>query len=256
MSKAVWREFYKLNHRKSTWCSIIIMMAFMLVIGMMMGRSYGNLLVMSTYNSSQIIMLIMVVVGSMIFTGEFQSETILPLIFRSPNRSVIFFAKYFTLFLYEVILHIIAIVFTIFLNVSGLISNRVSLSAVYKYHQSLLMNMLSTTLIDVVLTAMMIGMICVVACLFKSELISVLVNALLVLVGGGFSANLMEANNGLSKIIRWNPLNMTYLTPEYYNYASYHGTSMLSTNQLLLGTFCYMCLFGWLGWLIFEKKHF
>lgn len=99
MSKAVWREFYKLNHRKSTWCSIIIMMAFMLVIGMMMGRSYGNLLVMSTYNSSQIIMLIMVVVGSMIFTGEFQSETILPLIFRSPNRSVIFFAKYFTLFL-------------------------------------------------------------------------------------------------------------------------------------------------------------
>lgn len=219
MSKVVWREFYKLNHRKSTWCSIIIMMAFMLVIGMMMGRSYGNLLVMSTYNSSQIIMLIMVVVGSMIFTGEFQSETILPLIFRSPNRSVIFFAKYFTLFLYEVILHIIAIVFTIFLNASGLISNRVSLSAVYKYHQSLLMNMLSTTLIDVVLTAMMIGMICVVACLFKSELISVLVNALLVLVGGGFSANLMEANNGLSKIIRWNPLNMTYLTPQYYNNA-------------------------------------
>lgn len=254
MKKAIWREIYKLNHRKSTWWSIAVMAVFMIVIGMMMGRSYGRLLVMSTFDAGQIIMLILVVIGSIMFTDEFQNNTILPLIYRAPSKTVVFFAKYLTLLIYNVFLHLIAIGLTMLFNISSLICNPVSLTKVYQYHQPLVVNMLLTALIDIILTAMMIGVICTIACLFKSSLVSIATNAIIVLVGGGFSANFMEVGGGFAKIMRWNPLNMTYLTPQYYNYASYHGVSMLSTNQLMMGTIVYMIIFAWLGWLTFSKK--
>ncbi len=256
MKKAIWREIYKLNHRKSTWWSIAVMAVFMIVIGIMMGRSYGKLLVMSTFDAGQIIMLILVVIGSIMFTGEFQDNTILPLIYHAPNKTVVFFAKYLTLLIYNVILHIIAIVLTILFNISALICNPVSLTKIYQYHQSLMVNMLLTAIIDIILTTMVIGMICTIACLLKSSLVSISVNAIIVLVGGGFSANFMEVGGGFAKIMRWNPLNMTYLTPQYYNYASYHGVSMLSDNQLLVGTIIYLIVFCYIGWLVFKKRIF
>ncbi|NVY96463.1 hypothetical protein HU830_04670 [Lactobacillus sp. DCY120] len=53
-----------------------------------------------------------------------------------------------------------------------------------------------------------------------------------------------------------NPLNMTNLTRQYYNYLTYYETSRLSINQLLLGTTVYLLLFFILGYLVFRKKRF
>ena len=64
------QELYKLNHRKLPWIVITLMLFFMIIIGLAMGRTYSNLLVMTCYDSSTIIMLILVIVGSTIFSMD------------------------------------------------------------------------------------------------------------------------------------------------------------------------------------------
>ena len=79
------RELYKMKHRKLPWVIVVLVIIFMAIMGMAMGRDYGKLLVMTCYNSSQIIMLILVLVGSTIFSTEFQNGTIRSLLYHSPN---------------------------------------------------------------------------------------------------------------------------------------------------------------------------
>lgn len=250
------QELYKLSHRKLPWLIIIFMVALMVIIGLAMGRTYSNLLVMTCYDSSMVIMLLLVIVGSTIFSMEFQNETIIPLIYRSRGRGSVFFAKFVTLFLYDVILHIIAIMVTFLLNIVPIINNPVSWTAIYKYHQPLVINMLATTGVDLVTSSLIISLICLSSCLINSNTVVIAINALIIFMGSGLSSNLLLANVGPSRVIRWNPFNMLNLTTQYYNYATYHITSMLSNSQLLLGTICYVIIFTLLAYWCFQRKHF
>ena len=89
----------------------------MIIIGLAMGRTYSNLLVMTCYDSSTIIWLLLVIVGSTIFSMEFQNGTIIPLMYHSSSRLAVFFAKVLVLLMYNVFLHMIAMVITILLNI-------------------------------------------------------------------------------------------------------------------------------------------
>ena len=210
------RELYKLSHRKLTWWMPVIMIGLMIIMGLAMGRDYSNLLVMTCYNSSDIIMLILVILGSTIFSTEFQNNTILALIYHSSSKLATFMAKYIALFIYNVALHLLAIIFTVLLNIIPLLNS----------------------------------------CLINSDAIVIAINAIIIFMGRGFSASLLNANLGIDQILKWNPLNMTNLTTQYYNYASYHPTSMLSNSQLFWGTCCYIVLISGLGCLAFRRKRF
>ena len=142
------QEFYKLGHRKLPWWIISFMILFMIFMGLAMGKQYGNLLVMTCYNSSQIIMLILVIVGSTIFSMEFQNKTILTLLYHAQNKGTVYLAKFITIFIYNLFLHAIAMIVTIFFNTVPLIAKIVPWTATYKYNQSLFINMLSTTGVD------------------------------------------------------------------------------------------------------------
>ncbi|MBD8085057.1 ABC transporter permease [Limosilactobacillus sp. c9Ua_26_M] len=250
------RELYKLSHRKLTWWMPVIMIGLMIIMGLAMGRDYSNLLVMTCYNSSDIIMLILVILGSTIFSTEFQNNTILALIYHSSSKLATFMAKYIALFIYNVALHLLAIVFTILLNIIPLLNAPVSWTGIYKYHQPLVVNMLATTGIDIITSTLIISLLCLFSCLINSDAIVIAINAIIIFMGRGFSASLLNANLGIDQILKWNPLNMTNLTTQYYNYASYHPTSMLSNSQLFWGTCCYIILISGLGYLAFRRKRF
>ena len=147
-------------------------------------------------------------------------------------------AKYIALFIYNVVLHLLAIVFTILLNIVPLLNAPVSWTGIYKYHQPLVVNMLATTGIDIITSTLIISLLCLFSCLINSNAIVIAINAIIIFMGRGFSASLLNANLGIDQILKWNPLNMTNLTTQYYNYASYHPTSMLSNSQLFWGTCC------------------
>ena len=239
------QELYKLNHRKLPWIIITLMLFFMIIIGLAMGRTYSNLLVMTCYDSSTIIMLILVIVGSTIFSMEFQHGTIIPLIYRSSSRSAVFFAKFITLFLYDLVLHIAAMILTVLLNIAPIINAPVSWTAIYKYHQPLVVNMLMNTGVDLITS-----------CLINSNTAVIAINALIIFMGSDLSSSLLLAHVGPSSIVRWNPFNMLNLTTQYYNYATYHVTSMLSNAQLLTGTLCYTVVFLLLSYWAFSWKKF
>lgn len=250
------QELFKLNHRKLSWLIMLLMPIYMLVIGFAMGRIYSNLLVMSCYDVSTVIMLILIIVGSTIFSMEFQNGTIINLMYHTNSRATVFFAKFLALLLYDVLLHVVAMVITVLLNIVPLINNPVSWMGIYKYHQPLVVNMFMHAGVDMVSTGLIISLICLVSCLINSNAIVIAVNALFIFMSSGLSNNLLMAHVGPWKIIRWNPFNMINLTDQYHNYATYHLTTMLSNNQLLIGTLCYTALFTMIGYLIFRKKHF
>lgn len=236
------QELYKLGHRKLPWWIISFLILFMIFMGLAMGRDYSKLLVMTCYDSSQAIMLILVVVGSTIFSMEFQNKTILMVMYRASNKGAVYLAKFITIFIYNVFLHLVAMLVTIFFNTVPILVNPVAWSTTYKYQQSLFINMIATTGVDIVTSTLIISLICLTSCLINSDTIVIVVNALIIFMGSTLSVNLLNANIGPIKLIRWNPLNMLNLTTQYYNYATYHLTSMLSSTQLLIGTLCYLSL--------------
>lgn len=83
-----------------------------------------------------------------------------------------------------------------------------------------------------------------------------MVNGIIIFMGSGLSANLLNAHVNLTWLLRWNPLNMTNLTTQYFNYETYHLTSNLTNNQLLLGTILYTIIFTFLAYEKFSKKNF
>lgn len=250
------QELYKLGHRQLPWWIISFLILFMIFMGLAMGRDYSKLLVMTCYDSSQAIMLILVVVGSTIFSMEFQNKTILMVMYRASNKGAVYLAKFITIFIYNVFLHLVAMLVTIFFNTVPILVNPVAWSTTYKYQQSLFINMIATTGVDIVTSTLIISLICLTSCLINSDTIVIVVNALIIFMGSTLSVNLLNANIGPIKLIRWNPLNMLNLTTQYYNYATYHLTSMLSSTQLLIGTLCYTAIFTILGYLIFRRKSF
>ncbi|MDB6257307.1 ABC transporter permease [Lactobacillus amylovorus] len=250
------QEFYKLGHCKLPWWIISFMILFMVVIGLGMGQQYGKLLVMTSYDSSQVIMLILIVIGSTIFSMEFQNKTILTLMFHAPNKATVYVAKFLTIFIYDLFLHAIAIIVTVFFNTVPLIAKLVSWTAIYKYNQPLVVNMFATAGVDMIASTLIISLICLTSCLINSNTVVIVINALIVFMGSNLSSNLLNSNIGPIDIIRWNPFNMLNLTTQYYNYGTYHLTSHLSNPQLLIGTLCYIAIFTFLGYFVFRRKRF
>lgn len=253
MIQTLHQELYKLFHRRLSWFIIVILLAFMTFIGVAMRHAYSKLLVMTCFDSSDAIMLILVIVGSTIFSTEFQDKTILTLLYRSKSRAAVFGAKFAALVIYDAFLHLLAILITLLFNYLMLL-HPVSLTAVYQYQQPLWVNMLATTGVDMITSGLIISLICLTSCLINSNTWVILVNAVIIFMGSDFSASLTNANVGPAHIIRWNPMNMLNLTTQYYNYASYHPTSMLTNNQLLLATLAYIALFIFCGYWAFTKK--
>ncbi|WP_156319471.1 ABC transporter permease, partial [Lentilactobacillus parafarraginis] len=153
MVKSLYREFYKFSHRKLTWLAPLIMLAFMFL---MAGYPSARLLAMLTYDSSDAIMLVLVIVGSTMFSMEFQNNAILTLLYKSAKKIDVYFAKLVTILIYDLMLHVLAILVTILLTAT---IKPVSWMAVYQYGQPLLMNMVAATCIDIVSSMLIISLI-------------------------------------------------------------------------------------------------
>lgn len=115
--------------------------------------------------------------------------------------------------------------------------------------------MLKTSLVDILTTSFIISLIFLLSCLINNNAVVISVSLLLVFTGQFISSNLLNSEK-FTTILRWNPINMTNLTRQYYNFTTYYETSHLLNSQLFTGTIIYTLIFIILGYLIFRKKHF
>ncbi|KRL95843.1 ABC transporter permease [Levilactobacillus hammesii] len=254
MAFSLYQEFYKLNHRKLTWLAPLVLLILMILTGLSIGYNESKLLMATCYNAPDWIMLILVVVGATTFSMEFQNNAILTLLYKSPNKALVYLSKYIVILVYNLWLHLLAMLFTLGLHTIPM-NQSVSWSAIYLYQQPLWENMLKTVAVDVLTTTFIISLIFLLSCLINSNAVVISVSLLMVFMGQFVSANLLNAEK-FTQILRWNPFNMTNLTRQYYNYTTYFDTSHLLNQQLLQGTLSYTLLFIVVGYLIFRKKRF
>ncbi|NLR10700.1 ABC transporter permease [Lactobacillus sp. HBUAS51381] len=254
MAFSLYQEFYKLSHRKLTWIAPLVLLILMILTGLSIGYNESKLLMTTCYNAPDWIMLILVIVGSTTFSMEFQNNAILTLLYKAPNKILVYLSKYLVILGYNLWLHLLAILFTLGLRAIPM-NQSMSWSALYRYQQPLWENMLKTSAIDVLTTTFIISLIFLLSCLINSNAIVISVSLLMVFMGQFISANLLNADR-FTTVLRWNPFNMTNLTRQYYNYTTYFDTSHLLNQQLLQGTLSYTLLFIIVGYLIFRKKRF
>lgn len=248
-------EVYKLVHQRITWIAPLFVLVLMVVMGVVMNGSEQKLLIMTSYDSSEWILFALVIVSSTIFTLEFQNNTILTMLYKSNNTLQVYGSKLMIVLIYNIILHILAIIFTVLLQLTPL-NVHLSWLMTNQYQQTLLSNLLMTTLVDIVSSTLIISIIFFTSCIVNLNSIVITLNLGIVFLGQSASSSLMIANLKYIDIIKWNPLNMINLTKQYYNYGSYHIVSHLSNSQLLIGNIFYSLLFFCLGYMIFKRKKF
>ena len=254
MKFSLYQECYKLGHKKIVWIAPLVLLVLMVITGYSIGYNQSRLLMATCYDAPDWIMLIIVVVGATTLSMEFQDKAILTLLYKSPNQVNVYLAKYLVMLGYVLLLHGIAIIFT--LGLWGLpLNSRVPWSTIYLYHQPLWTNMLTTAVVNVLTTLFIVSLVFLLSCLINSTAVVTSVSLLMVFMGQFISSSFLNVNRW-SSVLRWNPFNMINLTRQYYNYATYFDTSHLENFQLLIGTFSYTWLFVSLGYLIFRKKRF
>ncbi|MFT8661499.1 ABC transporter permease, partial [Liquorilactobacillus ghanensis] len=167
MISNVYQELYKLAHKKIAWISPLILLILMIVTGYTIGFGEGRLLTMVSYDSPDWITLILVIVGATTFSMEFQNNAILTLLYKSPNKIYVYLSKHVMIFCYDILLHVLAILFTIGLRYTPM-NAHVAWSTIYRYQQPLWENMLKTSAIDLLTTMLIISLVFLLSCLINN----------------------------------------------------------------------------------------
>ncbi len=254
MKFSLYQEFYKFVHRKLTWLAPFILLALMIMTGYSIGYHQEKLSTMTCYDSPDWIVFILIIIGATIFSMEFQNNAILTLLYKSKSKIQVYLSKYLIIFGYNLYLHGWAILFTVGLRYAPL-NSHVSWSTIYRYHQPLWQNMLLTALVDLLATTLIITLVFLLSCLIENNAVVTTLSFLIVFMGQTVSASLLNLGK-FTAILKWNPLNMTNLTRQYYNYVTYFQTSHLLNYQLVVGTILYIVIFFTLGYQIFRRKRF
>lgn len=257
MFVSIAREFKKMSKRKISWISLIFTFIFMLILGLSLRSEYNKLLIMGSFGLDTISPFLLILVGSTIFSMEFKNNTIWLLIYKSKNKNIAFLAKVITLFLYDILLHLVAIIYTMILSITTLNINISSWFNIYQYNEPLIINLLKTSMLDIIATTIVISFVFLLSILIKSSEVVTTVSILTVFMGNGISNSIIYSYKSLMNIARWNPLNIsTHLTTQYYNYNSYHDITRLSNVQMLYGGIGYIILFLLISFIIFKRKRF
>ena len=254
MIYSIKQELYKLVHRKITWIAAIILFFLMLITGFALADESKKLILTLTFDSSDFIMFILVIIGATCFSMEFQNNTILTLLYKSSNKIYVYLSKYIVLFLYNVFLHLLALFYTICLQYT-IFNYQVNWSTSYLYHQPVWLNMVTASLIDLVTTMLIIAIVFLLSCLINSSAIVITASLLITFMGQSISSDLMNGGK-LVNIMKWNPFNMVDLTRQYGNYGMYVLTTHLNNQELLIGSLIYILIFVIAGYLIFRRKRF
>ena len=254
MAYSIKQELYKLAHRKITWISAILLLFLMILTGFAMAEDTKKLVLALTYDSSDFIMFILVIVGATSFSMEFQNNAILTLLYKSANKIEVYLSKYLAIFIYDIFLHVLAIIYTIILRYTIFRSN-VNWNSIYLYHQPIWINMLKVSAIDLVSTMLIITIVFLLSCIINNNAVVITVSLLVTFLGQGISSSLTRRHM-LVVIMKWNPFNMVNLTRQYGNFITYVEITHLRNPQILLGSIIYIMIFFIIGYLIFRKKRF
>lgn len=241
-------ELFKFSHQKSALAGILILI--LLMVYSVLTTKVDSTQVIFEFGAVQWIPIIMIAVGSTFFAMEYQNRTILILLYKNTKRWQIYWAKLTIVWLYSLVLTLIAILLTIVLK-SLLV--RTPWSALISNHQTLLTLLIGNVIGTVIYALFIVTLSFMLIMLIKINVAVIGIGLALGFLGAGVSVALMDAFTSLIPILRWNPLNMIFITQQLAN-PVYTTVSHLSSFEIIGGNLSYAAIFIILGYGLFKKR--
>ncbi|MBM6439409.1 ABC transporter permease [Lacticaseibacillus rhamnosus] len=243
-------EFYKFYHQKTFFYGILTLLFLMFYGGITSNVNQAT--IAFGFGAIQWIPIIIIAIGSSFFEMEYRNNTILMLLYKNSSKLKIYIAKFLTIFLYGVFLTIVAALFTIILKLI-LTGDQYHWLADFNKNGSLLttfmLNMAGTLIYSFFVEALSFMLIM----LIKVNTAVIGIGLAIGFFGASISVALTKTFTTLIGVVKWNPLNMIFVTQQLSN-ASYINLSQLDNLQIIGGTILYGLIFAFLGYGLFKRR--
>jgi ABC-2 type transport system permease protein len=205
-----------------------------------------------SFDAFQWVDIALIVVGANIVSSEFEYGTMKRLVADYNNKFFIYIAKMFTLLEYDIILHILAFTLTLILK-TLFFGNHNSLNSIYLNHQSLINNIVTTTMSNFFSTFLIIVIVFMIASMSRTSALAATIGFGFIMFGSGLSGIIIQLCGKLFPWIKWNPGNMFNIGNQPLLH-SVEKTSLLTNPQLIIGNLVYIVLFTIIGYWAFSRK--
>lgn len=250
MKASLTEEVFKFSHQKTAIAGIIILLVLMSYNALTATRNVTQLIF--EFGAVQWIPIIIIGVGSAFLAMEYQHHTILMLLYKKTQKWQVYFAKLLVIWLYSVVLTLVALLFTLLLKTLLVGSQHAWLTPVIGQHTQLAL-LLGNVLGTLVYALFIVTLSFMLMMLLRLNAAVIGVGLALGFLGAGISVALMQSLGALATFIRWNPLNMIFVTQQLAN-PPYAAVSQLSNAEIISGNLLYAGLFGLIGYWLFKHR--
>jgi len=255
MGQLLQQEIFKFRHQRLAWLAPVILV---LLMGGLAATAHGasigdqKFYISSAYGGFQWLTILMIVIGASCVTMEFEYGTIKQLAIQTNHRWTIFVGKYVLVLGYSVLLHVVAVLTTLLLKLSG--GRSLSWQTVYLYHQALLVNLVTNAVLDMYGGVLIIGLVFLLASCSHNSAAAIAIGVGVCFMGEGVSSLLLQSFKSLLPVMKWNPFNMFFLQEEYGNPSYQQNVTHLTIQQLSVGNLLWALFFVGMGALIFSRR--
>lgn len=243
------QEIYKFSHENIALYGPIVLIATMIYnfftsSTMSHSLSYG-------FGAIEWIPLIVITVASAIFSMEYKNNTIIMLEYKTSSKFQIYFSKFLVVLVYSFLLTAIAFLFTLILS---MFFNNVRYDwLVTKNGNNLLNGLLANLAGALIYSFFSIGLSFMLIMLVKNNAVVVCFGIVLAFFGTSFSKGLMQTFPHFISTIKWNFLNMTFISQQLSN-PSLSLKSNLSSLELIIANIIYGIAFMVMGYYLFKHR--
>ena len=243
------QEIYKFRHENIALYGLIILIVTMIynfftnpIKRQSLGYGFG---------ANEWIPLIVITVASAIFSMEYKNNTIIMLEYKTSSKFQIYFSKFLVVLVYSFLLTVIAFLLTLILS---MFFNNVRYDWLVNKNGNNLLNDLVTNLAGALIYSFFsIGLSFMLIMLVKNNAVVVCFGIVLAFFGASFSKGLMQTFPHFISTIKWNFLNMIFISQQLSN-SSLSLKSNLSSLELIIANIVYGIVFMVLGYYLFKHR--
>lgn len=243
------REIYKFSHENIALYGLIVLIVTMTYNFFTkpitrQSLSYG-------FGTIEWIPLIVITVASAVFSMEYKNNTIIMLEYKTSSKYQIYFAKFWVVLIYSFFLTIIAFLLTLILSMFFNAARYDWL--VNKNGNNLLNDLLINLAGALIYSFFSIGLSFMLIMLVKNNAVVVCFGIVLAFFGASFSRGLMQSFPNFIGTIKWNFLNMIFISQQLSN-PSLSLKSNLSSVELIIANIVYGIIFVVWGYYLFKHR--
>ena len=243
------REIYKFSHENIALYGLIVLIVTMTynfftkpITRQSLGYGFG---------ANEWIPLIVITVASAVFSMEYKNNTIIMLEYRTSSKYQIYFAKFWVVLIYSFFLTVIAFLLTLILSMFFNAARYDWL--VNKNGNNLLNDLLINLAGALIYSFFSIGLSFMLIMLVKNNAVVVCFGIVLAFFGASFSRGLMQSFPNFIGTIKWNFLNMIFISQQLSN-PSLSLKSNLSSVELIIANIVYGIIFVVWGYYLFKHR--